>query len=167
MYDLLTHFRFGCKHHLTREAIPAHSSYNFSALVSLSQSVFLHNICKTLLYTWASQVAQWCKESICQCRRHRFNPWVGKIPWRIKQQPSPVFLPGKLHGQWSLVGYSPWGRKRVRHDLVTEHHHHHWYQQKNELSDYRLILKWTRTQSKMLWTQLRESIVYDSFVTHF
>ena len=40
-----------------------------------------------------------------------FNPWVGKIPWRRKWQPTPVFLPGKSHGQKSLVSYSPWGRK--------------------------------------------------------
>ena len=40
-----------------------------------------------------------------------FDPWVGKIPWRRKWQPTPVFLPGKFHGQRSLVGYSPWGRK--------------------------------------------------------
>ena len=48
-------------------------------------------------------------ESACQCRRyrrHRFDPWVGKIPWRRKWQPTPVFLPGKLHGQRSLTGYS-------------------------------------------------------------
>ena len=38
-------------------------------------------------------------------------PGVGKIPWRRKWQPTPVFLPGKFHGQRSLVGYSPWGRK--------------------------------------------------------
>ena len=40
------------------------------------------------------------KESTCQCRRpkrNRFNPWVGKIPWRRKWQPTPVFLPGKSH----------------------------------------------------------------------
>ena len=36
------------------------------------------------------------------------NPWVGKIPWRRKWQPTPVFLPGEFHGQRSLVGYSPW-----------------------------------------------------------
>ena len=40
-----------------------------------------------------------------------FNPWVGKIPWRRKWQPTPVFLPGEFHGQRSLVGYSPWGHK--------------------------------------------------------
>ena len=36
-----------------------------------------------------------------------FDPWVGKVPWRRKWQPTPVFLPGKSHGQWNLVGYSP------------------------------------------------------------
>ena len=46
--------------------------------------------------------------------------WVGKIPWRRKQQPSPVFLSGKSHGQRNLVGYSPWGHKRARHGLMTE-----------------------------------------------
>ena len=51
------------------------------------------------------------KESACQCRRGRFNPWVGKISWRRKWQPTPVFLPGKSHGWRSLGGYSPWGRK--------------------------------------------------------
>ena len=46
-----------------------------------------------------------------QCRRRGFNPWVGKIPWRRKWQPTPVFLPGKSHGQSSLAGYSLRGRK--------------------------------------------------------
>ena len=45
------------------------------------------------------------KEPTCQCRRCRSNPWVRKIPWRRKWQPIPVFLPGKSHGQRSLVGY--------------------------------------------------------------
>ena len=49
------------------------------------------------------------KESACQCRRCRCNSWVRKIPWRSKWQPTPVFLPGKTHGQRSLAGYSPWG----------------------------------------------------------
>ena len=44
-------------------------------------------------------------------RRAGFNPWVGKFPWRRKWQPTPVFLPGKSHGQRSLAGYSPWGRE--------------------------------------------------------
>ena len=40
-----------------------------------------------------------------------FDPWVRKILWRRKWQPTPVLLPGKSHGWKSLVGYSPWGRK--------------------------------------------------------
>ena len=54
------------------------------------------------------------KESACQCRRCKtcqFDPWFGKIPWRRKCQPTPVFLPGTSHGQRSLAGFSPWGRK--------------------------------------------------------
>ena len=46
-----------------------------------------------------------------QCRRPGFDSWVGKIPWRRKWQPTPVFLLGESRGQRSLVGYSLWGRK--------------------------------------------------------
>ena len=42
-----------------------------------------------------------------QCGRPGFDPWVGKIPWRSKWQSTPGLLPGKSHGQRSLVGYSP------------------------------------------------------------
>ena len=51
-------------------------------------------------------------------RRHRFEPWVGKIPWRKERQPIPVFLPRKFHGQRSLVDYNPWGCKESD---ITEH----------------------------------------------
>ena len=46
-----------------------------------------------------------------QCRRPGFDPWVGKVRWRKKWQPTPVFLPGKSHGRRSLIGYRPWGCK--------------------------------------------------------
>ena len=42
-----------------------------------------------------------------------FDPWVGKIPWRRVWQPTPVFFPGKFHGQRGLVGHSPWGCKEL------------------------------------------------------
>ena len=51
------------------------------------------------------------KQPTCQggrCKRHRFDPWVGKIPWRRDWQPTPVFVPEEFCGQRSLVGYSPW-----------------------------------------------------------
>ena len=51
------------------------------------------------------------KASACNAGYLGFDPWVGKIPWRRKWQPILVFVPGKSHGQRSLVGYSPWGCK--------------------------------------------------------
>ena len=48
------------------------------------------------------------------------DPWIGKIPWRREWQPTLVLLPEKSHGQRNLEGYSPWGRKRVRHDIATQ-----------------------------------------------
>ena len=62
-------------------------------------------------YMWLSG-----KKSACQWRC-RFHPWVGKIPWRKKWQPTPVFLPGKSH---EGMGYSPLGCKRVEHNLVAK-----------------------------------------------
>ena len=68
------------------------------------------------------------KEPASQCRRTKrlgSNPWVGKIPWRRKWQPTPVFLPGESHGQRSLAGYSPRGCKEsdTTEQLSTQHTH--------------------------------------------
>ena len=69
---------------------------------------------------WDSQVAVVVNNppaSAGRCKRHSFNPWVGKIPWRRARQPSPAFLPGESHGQ------------RVRHDrrdLARTHSHVRW-----------------------------------------
>ena len=52
--------------------------------------------------------------------RHRFDPWVGKIPWRSKWQSCLVFLPGEVHGQRSLVVYSPEGSKES--DTIEQVH---------------------------------------------
>ena len=64
------------------------------------------------------------KESACQCRRHKrqpLSPWVGKIPWRRKWQPTPVFLPRKIHGLRSLAGYRSWGHKESDTTERAEH----------------------------------------------
>ena len=53
------------------------------------------------------------KNSTCQWRRCRFDLWIGKLPWRKKWQPIPVFLPGKSHGQKSLEGYNQQGCKNL------------------------------------------------------
>ena len=65
-------------------------------------------------------MAQWWRIHL-QCRRHGrrgLDPWVGKIPWRRKWQPTPVLLPGESHGQRSLVGYSVSSCKKSD---MTEH----------------------------------------------
>ena len=65
-------------------------------------------------------------EECLQCRRYTklgFDPWVRKIPWRWKWQPTPVFLPGESHEQRSLAGYSPWGCKELDITEMTEHAH--------------------------------------------
>ena len=69
---------------------------------------------------WADKLPRWLsgKESTCQCRSYRthgFDPWVGKIPWRKKWQPTPVFLPWELHSQRSLGRLQSMGCKEVRH----------------------------------------------------
>ena len=111
----------GC-HHLLRElphspAIPLLDIY-LEKVKALSRKKYMYTYVYCGLPRWLS-----VKESACQCRRYGrpgFCPWVQKSPWRRKWQSTPVFLPGKSHGQRSLEGYCPWGLKRVRHDLVTK-----------------------------------------------
>ena len=70
---------------------------------------------------WASLVAQ---TIIClQCRRPRFDPWVGKIPWRREWQPTPIFLTREIHEQRRQAGYSPWGRKELDTTEQLTHTH--------------------------------------------
>ena len=68
--------------------------------------------------------------------------------WRRKWQPTPVFLPGEFHGQRSLVGYSPWGRKesdtteRLTRTHTHTHTHTHIYASKDNTKDkmtYRMV----------------------------
>ena len=71
------------------------------------QKSYVHNL---------NEASRWFsgKESAHQCRKpkkHRFDPWVRKIPWGRKWQPTLMFLPEKSHGWRSLASYSPWGRK--------------------------------------------------------
>ena len=65
-----------------------------------------------------------------------FDPRVGKIHWRRKLQPKPVYLPGKSHGQRSLVGYSPWGHREP--DMTY---------QLNSKSNVHTIQKWVSSRT--------------------
>ena len=100
------------------------------------------------------------KELACQCRRHRFDLWVRKITWGRKRQPTPVFLPGKSHGQRRLVGYSPWGHKELdTTERLTQTH-------TKNLSKKRRI-RWKKTGKMLIIVKARgrvhESSLYSSF----
>ena len=67
---------------------------------------------------WLSgEESAWCRSR----RRCRFDPWVRKTPGGGHGNPLPVFLPGESHGQRSLEGYSPWGRKEMNRTELTWH----------------------------------------------
>ena len=114
--------------------IKCHCFYIFPFYLAWSGGTGCHNLSFFLMlsfkpaFSLSSFILRWHsdKEFACECRRHGFNPWVWKIPCRKKWEPTPVFLPGKLHGQRRLAGCSPWGW-RVRHDweYTCTHFHPH------------------------------------------
>ena len=71
--------------------------------------------CRRILYQLSYQGS-------LQCRRPEFNPWLGKMLWKKKWQPTPVFFPGEFHGKQSLAGCRPGGRG-VRHEWAHTHTH--------------------------------------------
>ena len=82
------------------------------------------HLCKNLSGTGGFPYGSASKEATCNAgytRRFRFHPWVGKIPWRRKWKPTPVFLPGESHGQRSLVGCSAKDHKQL--DTTEQHTH--------------------------------------------
>ena len=95
--------------------------FSFTDICSLV-NLFIHSsvFIEYLSPSWGFPRRLSGKESACQSRRCGFDPWVRKIPWRRKWQPTPVLVPGKPHAQRSLVGYSPWDHKRARHNWVTK-----------------------------------------------
>ena len=65
------------------------------------------------IYIYGTSLVAQTVKRLPTMQETRFDPWVGKIPWRRKWQPTPLFLPGKSHGLRILVGYSPWGLKEL------------------------------------------------------
>ena len=62
-------------------------------------------------FLWGFPGGSVVKKSPAGAGVHGFDPWAMKISWKRKWHPTPVFLPGKSHGQRSLAGCSPWGHK--------------------------------------------------------
>ena len=132
-------------------------------ILDVSVNVFLDEMSMWIM-GWVQQIVLsnvvWLssKESTYQCRRYGFSPWVRKIPWKRKWQPTPVFLPGKSQGQRSLVGYSPWGCKRIRYELVikqknttTDGGGPHLIRQRSELSQKAFLQVLSSCLTASLW----------------
>ena len=85
-------------HHPSSYPSRSSQSTGLSSPVLYSNFPLAINVYSTHTHTHTSSDG---KRLCLQCRRHRFDPWVGKIPWRRKWQPAPVLLPGESHGQYS------------------------------------------------------------------
>ena len=101
--------------------------------------------------------ARWLngKESACQCRRHRFNPWIGKIHQKRKWQPTLLFLPGKSHGQRRIAGYSPQSCKESDIHMLGEMG----YLQRTYVSCYLLFLSLSECVPLAQSYRIKKSIV--------
>ena len=96
---------------------------NRKAFPSLAQGLLTVSFIKPV-YTFSGDASG--KEPACQYRRHKrhsFNSWVRKIPWRRERLPTPVFLPGESNRKRSLVGYNLWGCKEPDMTEVTTYTH--------------------------------------------
>ena len=83
---------------------------DFCKTVNTLKMTSLYTMFEYTFVTLGSPCSSVGKES-AQCRRPRFDSWVRKLPWRMKWQPTPGFLPRESHRQRSLADYSLWGCK--------------------------------------------------------
>ena len=105
-----------------------HVYLRFYTVSSLPWVLFPYNPCTCIIsdFSLNTRGLPWWlsgKDSACSCRRHGFDPWVGKIPWSRKWQPVPVFLPEKFCEQGGLAGYrviKGCRVVRVGHKLATK-----------------------------------------------
>ena len=105
--------------YLTNLGIDPHLFHCRTILYRLSHQGSLKNT-YIFIYTHTHIQQGYLSDSIVKnppAKEMLFNSWVRKIRWRRNWQPTPVFVPGISHGQRSLLGQSPWGHRRVRHNL--------------------------------------------------
>ena len=115
-----------------------------SLAASWMETLGFHHCFIWLIPTHTVVLPWWLRwERIClQCGRLRFNPWVGKIPWRRECLPTPVLLPRKFYGQKSLADCSPWAHKEL--DTVVLRHTHTHNTLTISLSGGRLFSWWSQ-----------------------
>ena len=124
-FNTLSWFQAIAMNHSSQSAMRLYTYNNYvpTQPYFVSLSIQCSANCKT--FNTLLGFPRWCsgKESANHCRRlkrRRFSPWVWKIPWSKKWQSTPLFLPGKFHGQGRLVKYSLWDCKQSD---TNEHTH--------------------------------------------
>ena len=124
------------------------------------------------LYIQINSLQWW---SIClQCRsrrRHEISPRVRKTPWGRAQQPTAAFWPGEPHGQRSLVGCSPWGRRGSDVTEAAEHHGAEQLIQPHEGASpvarwWRICQPGQETQETRVWPLGQEDPLEEAIATH-
>ena len=97
-----------------------YSEFKYSFDEFVGKKVFSLSYSSSMLAIFCISVKNFVEEGLprwhrgrgltCQCRRHmkyEFDPWVRKIPWCKKWQPTPISFPGESHGQRRLGGFNP------------------------------------------------------------
>ena len=96
-------------------------NHSFNQQLLYLRASLIAQLVKNLLPSWGSMQSPLVNAR--EARDGAFHPWVGRIPWKRKWRPPPVFLPGKFHGQRSLSTYSPWVHQES--DMMHTHTHTH------------------------------------------
>ena len=118
---------------------------------------WVSSLCRNLLRPRAEELGLpwWIRQqgNYLQCQRPRFDPWVGKIPWRREWQLSPVFRPGECHGQRNLAGYSPWGCKEsdMTNTFSSLFHLCRWGDRLSDSSEELLQTGWGWEGQQIMW----------------
>ena len=79
----------------------------------LEEEMATHRSVLAWKFPWAEEPGGLQSVGLQRVRHNLVAEQQQKIPWRRKWQPTPVFLPGKRHGQRSLGAYGPRGRKEL------------------------------------------------------
>ena len=113
MLLLISHFIF--VNHISCDAFYWNTPFSSNSAANF-QMCFVLN--ETNIYRCQVHLAQYflvaqMVKNLPAIREPGFDPWVGKVPWRRKWQPTPVFLLGESHGRRSLEGHSLWGLKEL------------------------------------------------------
>ena len=109
--DLSLHLTYSCAASMPQSVLTLDCPLNVQSLDSLT--TFIHILCLPTMHSLLPTIIYHHLDS-------QLLPLILLLIWRRKWQATPVFLPGKSHGQRTLVSYSPRGHKRVGHDLTTK-----------------------------------------------